>query len=90
MILDSRGPLGCVCVWVCGGVAQGPDRGTQYRTGIYYFNEEQRQQAEDAKEEAQKKHASPIVTEIKPASNFWMAEEYHQQYFEKRGGGSCH
>ena len=63
---------------------QGNDVGTQYRSGIYYHNEEQKQKAEKYKAELDKSGAfdRPIVTEIKPFSVFYPAEDYHQQYFE--------
>lgn len=62
---------------------QGNDVGTQYRSGIYYHNEEQKQKAEHYKAELDKSGAwdKPIVTEIKPASIFYPAEDYHQEYF---------
>jgi methionine-S-sulfoxide reductase len=61
------------------------DAGEQYRTAIYYHNEEQKQEALASKEELQKsgKYDKPIVTEIVPASEFYNAEEYHQKYYEK-------
>lgn len=63
---------------------QGNDVGTQYRSGVYYHNEEQKQKAEHYKAELDKSGAfdKPIVTEIKPFSVFYPAEDYHQQYFE--------
>ena len=66
---------------------QGPDIGTQYRSVIFYHTPEQKAQAEASKERLQKsgRFRRPIVTEIKPASEFYRAEDYHQQYFEKRG-----
>ncbi|OWY90897.1 Peptide-methionine (S)-S-oxide reductase [Phytophthora megakarya] len=63
------------------------DRGTQYRSGIYFHNEEQRKTALASKEEHQKKLTQPIVTEVEQAKHFWHAEDYHQQYLEK--GGQC-
>ncbi len=65
---------------------QGWDIGTQYRSAIFYVDEEQRQQAEQSRaaEDASARHAGPIVTEITPAGTFWRAEEYHQQYLIKR------
>lgn len=65
---------------------QGPDIGDQYRSAIFYLNEEQREKAESfkAKLEASKRFKNPIVTQIVSASDFWQAEEYHQQYVEKR------
>ena len=69
---------------------QGPDFGTQYRSMIYYYSDAQRQTAEAVKAEAARKHARPIATRIEPTQMFWRAEEYHQKYFEKHGGGGCH
>jgi peptide-methionine (S)-S-oxide reductase len=71
---------------------QGPDVGTQYRSAIFYFNEEQKNAAEASRagESQSGKHRRPIVTEIVPASTFYPAEEYHQKYLLKRGEGSCH
>ncbi len=71
---------------------QGPDFGTQYRSVIFYHSPEQKELAEKSKEELEKsgKFKKPIVTEIVPAAPFYVAEEYHQKYFAKRGGGSCH
>lgn len=70
---------------------QGPDLGMQYRSAIFYHNEEQRQIAEASKERLSKsgKYRRPIVTEITPASTFYRAEEYHQRYLEKQGKTSC-
>lgn len=63
---------------------QGNDVGTQYRSGVFYHNEEQREKAEKYKAELDKSGAfdKPIVTEITPFKNFYPAEDYHQQYFE--------
>lgn len=71
---------------------QGPDRGTQYRSAIFYHDEEQRAAATASKERLSSsgKFASPVVTEITPASTFYRAEEYHQRYLEKHGLASCH
>ncbi|TMW60897.1 hypothetical protein Poli38472_000939 [Pythium oligandrum] len=63
------------------------DIGSQYRSGIFYHNEEQHKAALASKEERQKVVEKEIVTEIVPAGVFWRAEEYHQQYLEK--GGQC-
>lgn len=64
---------------------QGPDTGTQYRSAIFYVDEEQKQMAADyIKElEAAGIYDKPIVTTLEPADKFWEAEEYHQQYYEK-------
>jgi peptide-methionine (S)-S-oxide reductase len=71
---------------------QGPDVGTQYRSAIFFHTPEQEAAARASKEalEKSRRFPRPIVTEISPARPFWRAEEYHQRYFEKRGGGSCH
>ncbi|GER56740.1 peptide methionine sulfoxide reductase [Striga asiatica] len=64
---------------------QGGDIGTQYRSGIYYYNETQAKLARDSLEAKQKEMKVKIVTEILPAKTFYRAEEYHQQYLEKGG-----
>lgn len=71
---------------------QGPDIGTQYRSAIFFHDAEQEAAAREAKAALEKAGAfkRPIVTEILPASDFYRAEEYHQQYFEKQGIRSCH
>ena len=72
---------------------QGPDHGAQYRTVIFYYDESQRQAAEASKAELDRggRLARLIATQIQPAPEFWPAEDYHQQYFEKRGiQGGCH
>jgi peptide-methionine (S)-S-oxide reductase len=71
---------------------QGPDVGEQYRSAIFYHDDEQKAAAESSKEERDRsgKYRRPIVTEITPTSNFYEAEDYHQQYLEKRGLASCH
>ncbi|MCI0483253.1 MAG: peptide-methionine (S)-S-oxide reductase MsrA [candidate division NC10 bacterium] len=64
---------------------QGPDVGTQYRSAIFFHNTEQEAAAKAAKARLEKsgRYRKPVVTEIIPASEFYMAEEYHQQYFDK-------
>jgi peptide-methionine (S)-S-oxide reductase len=71
---------------------QGPDRGTQYRSAIFYHNEAQRVAATASKDRwnSTGRLSGPIVTEISPASTFYRAEEYHQRYLEKHGLASCH
>ena len=71
---------------------QGPDVGTQYRSAIFFHNPEQEAAAAASKNALEEKGAfkRPIVTEIVPASTFYRAEEYHQQYLEKRGLSECH
>jgi peptide-methionine (S)-S-oxide reductase len=67
--------------------SQGPDFGSQYRSAIFTHNADQETAANLSKEkrDASGLHRSPIVTEVTPATTFWRAEEYHQQYLEKRG-----
>ena len=62
---------------------QGNDSGTQYRSIIFYNNEEQKAVIEQSKAEAAKKYSQPIVTEIAPLTKFYAAEDYHQDYFRK-------
>ncbi len=70
---------------------QGPDVGEQYRSVIFFHSPEQRAAAIASKEKLEKsgRYRSPIATEITPASEFYRAEEYHQQYLEKRGLATC-
>jgi peptide-methionine (S)-S-oxide reductase len=72
---------------------QGNDVGTQYRSGIYAFNDEQRRQAEASRDLFQKEldraGYGRITTEILPAPEFYYAEDYHQQYLAKNPGGYC-
>jgi peptide-methionine (S)-S-oxide reductase len=70
---------------------QGPDVGTQYRSAIYFHNPAQQAAAIASKEGLEKsgRYRRPIVTEIVPAPEFYRAEDYHQQYLEKRGLASC-
>ncbi len=69
---------------------QGPDVGSQYRSAIFYASEAQCETAEASRAKQQEHHARPVATEITEAPTFWLAEEYHQQYMEKRGLGACH
>lgn len=71
---------------------QGPDVGTQYRSAIFYHDDQQKALAEAsmAALEAAGRFPNPIVTEIVPAARFYEAEDYHQRYLEKRGLASCH
>ena len=64
---------------------QGPDVGNQYRSAIFYFDEEQQTLARESLKNLQQKLERSIVTEITKADTFWKAEEYHQKYFEKHG-----
>lgn len=72
---------------------QGPDVGSQYRSAIFFHSPEQRKVAEESKRELEhsKRLSGPVVTEITQAGKFYPAEDYHQQYFEKRGiAPTCH
>jgi peptide-methionine (S)-S-oxide reductase len=71
---------------------QGPDIGSQYRSMIAYHTAEQEALAKKSREELDRsgRFRNKIVTEIVPASTFYKAEEYHQKYYQKRGGGSCY
>jgi peptide-methionine (S)-S-oxide reductase len=71
---------------------QGPDYGEQYRTVIFTYSDEQIAAAERVRTRAASsgRWKRPIATTIEPASEFYRAEEYHQRYFEKNGGESCH
>ena len=75
------------------GMRQGNDRGTQYRSGIYIYNEDQRRLAEASRgfyQQALARHGyGPITTEILDAPVFYYAEDYHQQYLAKNPGGYC-
>jgi peptide-methionine (S)-S-oxide reductase len=72
---------------------QGPDIGSQYRSMIAYHTLEQELLAKKSKANLEKSSQlgeGTIVTEIVPASTFYKAEDYHQKYYQKRGGGSCY
>ena len=71
---------------------QGPDKGTQYRSAIFYHSDEQKQTAEATVQRLTDERAfrNSIVTTVEPEQPFWRAEEYHQQYLSKRGLASCH
>jgi peptide-methionine (S)-S-oxide reductase len=75
------------------GMRQGNDRGTQYRSGVYVYSDEQRQQAEASRDAYQKELSKSgygeITTEIIDAPEFYYAEDYHQQYLAKNPGGYC-
>src|SRR6266516_2594762 len=70
---------------------QGPDVGSQYRSVIFFHTPEQQAAAEASKEKlaSSGRYRRPIVTQIVPASTFYRAEDYHQQYLEKRGLSTC-
>ena len=69
---------------------QGNDVGTQYRTGIYYTDEADKTIIENILAKEQTKHDKPIAIEVEPLKQFYDAEEYHQDYLEKKPGGYCH
>jgi len=71
---------------------QGPDFGTQYRTAVFYHDEEQRSSAERSKTgmDASGRFKRPIATLLERAGPFWRAEEYHQKYLQKKGLDTCH
>ena len=75
------------------GMRQGNDMGTQYRSGIYYYGDAQREAAERSREAFQKKLTDAgydrITTEVIPAPEFYYAEDYHQQYLSKNPSGYC-
>src|SRR6266849_5819057 len=68
---------------------QGPDFGSQYRSAIFFHSAEQEAAAKASKERVQNRFKNKIVTEITPATEFYPAEDYHQQYLEKRGLAQC-
>ena len=71
---------------------QGPDLGTQYRSAVFYHSPEQEQAARTSKDEMDRsgRYQRPVVTQIVAAPAFYEAEDYHQQYLEKRGLATCH
>ena len=68
---------------------QGPDYGTQYRSGVWAVDEDQLKTTQEFIEEQQKKLNKPIATQVQMAQKFYMAEDYHQDYVEKTGR-MCH
>ncbi len=69
---------------------QGNDRGTQYRTGIYYCTDEDKEIMDRFIAEKQKEYRKKIVTEVKKLENYFLAEDYHQDYLAKNPNGYCH
>ncbi len=71
---------------------QGPDWGTQYRSAIFFHSPDQEATAKNSKLQLERsgRFSKPIVTQIVPAATFYQAEDYHQQYLEKRGLATCH
>ncbi len=68
---------------------QGWDVGDNYRSVIFFHDDEQREAATRSQAEEQGRHRKPVVTQLEPAQTFYAAEDYHQQYLEKRGRSSC-
>jgi len=69
---------------------QGPDQGTQYRSGIYYGDEAEREIIVQLIQNLQVYYADKIVVEVGPVMDFYLAEEYHQKYLQRTSGGYCH
>lgn len=69
---------------------QGPDVGDNYRSAIFYMDEEQKKTAAAVHDELQKQSEKPIVTQVVKAGPFYEAEDYHQKYAERTGRGMCH
>lgn len=69
---------------------QGGDTGTQYRTGIYYVDDQDLDIIKESINELQKKYDKPIAIEVMPLKNYYLAEEYHQKYLDKNPNGYCH
>lgn len=69
---------------------QGPDIGDEYRSEVFYFDDEQREAAEAVIAEVRKNYDAPIVTKISEATDFYPAEDYHQKFTEHTGRGACH
>ena len=69
---------------------QGGDVGSQYRTGIYYTDEEDKEIIQQSILNLRVRHDRPIAIEVKPLENYYIAEEYHQKYLDKNPTGYCH
>lgn len=69
---------------------QGNDVGSQYRTGIYYVDEKDKDIIINSIKELQKSHTKPIAIEVMPLKNYYAAEDYHQKYLDKNPNGYCH
>ncbi|MDR1686460.1 MAG: peptide-methionine (R)-S-oxide reductase MsrB [Desulfovibrio sp.] len=69
---------------------QGNDVGSQYRTGIYFTQDSDKNVLEEVAAEVQKKYSQPLAVELLPLTNYYPAEEYHQDYLRKNPGGYCH
>ena len=66
------------------------DHGPQYQTAVFYRDSTERRLAESSKRDVARRFRRPVATQVRPAGEFYPAEEYHQQYLEKRGLASCH
>jgi methionine-S-sulfoxide reductase len=69
---------------------QGPDVGSSYRSEIFYFDEEQKQIAQEIKNELMPEYKNKIVTLIEPAKKFYLGEDFHQKFTQRTGRGMCH
>ena len=69
---------------------QGEDTGTQYRTGIYYVDESDLPVIKKVFDEVQAEYSLPLAVEVMPLENFYLAEDYHQDYLDKNPAGYCH
>lgn len=69
---------------------QGGDEGSQYRTGIYYVDQDDLDKIKESINKLQKSYEAPIAIEVLPLQNYYRAEEYHQKYLDKNVGGYCH
>lgn len=69
---------------------QGPDQGTQYRTGVYYKSEEDKEIIANFMQRMKPYYSDPIVVEVEPVARYFPAEDYHQRYLAKTPGGYCH
>jgi len=69
---------------------QGGDVGTQYRTGVYYIDDTDKDVILGSIEQLQRSYNKPVVIEVKPLDNFYLAEKYHQKYLDENPGGYCH
>lgn len=69
---------------------EGPDIGPEYRSAIFYYDQEQRKEAIQIRNQTQKSLDKPVVTQLEPSGPFYPAEEYHQKFTEKTGMGMCH
>ena len=71
-------------------ISKGGDRGTQYRTGIYYTDTADLPVIRETVDRLAANYSRPLVVEIEPLKNFYLAEDYHQDYLDKNPGGYCH